>query len=289
MTIARDHGFEVRVDELSRSDLYVAEEMFVCGTAAEVSAVNSVDDRAIPCPGPMTQVIAAEYARAVRGQDRQVQGVVRSSYELRTRQRRDRDLRHDAARRVAARGHLAHRRGQAADRGAARLARRPLHRGGLAGREPEGRRAVPARAEGAEARDVDARCVRLDPAGQGQGRQRRHVAPSRRGERGTVCIVGKCVGLPRHRSARHHARRRRGDGRRLGGVPPRQRACDVLFDAEHFFDGYKRNSEFSLRVLEAAVTERCESSRAVRHQRRRAAARGRSRSSPTSCATSAAT
>jgi branched-chain amino acid aminotransferase len=68
MTIARDHGFEVRVDDLSRSDLYVAEEMFVCGTAAEVSAVNSVDDRVIPCPGPMTEVIAAEYAKAVRGE-----------------------------------------------------------------------------------------------------------------------------------------------------------------------------------------------------------------------------
>ncbi len=68
MTIARDHGFEVRVDDLSRSDLYVCEEMFVCGTAAEVSAVNSVDDRSIPCPGPMTQVIASEYAKAVRGQ-----------------------------------------------------------------------------------------------------------------------------------------------------------------------------------------------------------------------------
>ena len=40
----------------------------MCGTAAEVSAVNSVDDRAIPCPGPMTQAIAEEYARAVRGE-----------------------------------------------------------------------------------------------------------------------------------------------------------------------------------------------------------------------------
>ncbi len=68
MTIARDHGFEVRVGQLTRSDLYVAEEMFVCGTAAEVSAVNSVDDRTIPCPGPMTQIIATEYAKAVRGQ-----------------------------------------------------------------------------------------------------------------------------------------------------------------------------------------------------------------------------
>jgi branched-chain amino acid aminotransferase len=68
-TIARDLGFDVRVDNLARSDLYIAEEMFVCGTAAEVSAVNSVDDRAIPCPGPMTKAIAETYGRAVRGQE----------------------------------------------------------------------------------------------------------------------------------------------------------------------------------------------------------------------------
>src|SRR3984893_13343049 len=30
---------------------------------------------------------------------------------------------------------------------------------------------------------------------------------------------------------------------------------NVLFDAEHFFDGYKRNPEFALRVLEAAATK----------------------------------
>ena len=68
MTIARDLGFETRIGLLSRSDLYICEEMFVCGTAAEVSAVNSVDDRQIPCPGPMTKAIAEEYAKAVRGQ-----------------------------------------------------------------------------------------------------------------------------------------------------------------------------------------------------------------------------
>jgi branched-chain amino acid aminotransferase len=68
IAIAKDLGFEVRFDYLTRSDLYVCEEMFVCGTAAEVSAVNSVDDRSIPCPGPMTTAIAAEYAKAVRGQ-----------------------------------------------------------------------------------------------------------------------------------------------------------------------------------------------------------------------------
>jgi branched-chain amino acid aminotransferase len=68
MTIARDLGYDVRIGDLARSDLYIAEEMFVCGTAAEVSAVNSVDDRDIPCPGPVTRAVAETYARAVRGQ-----------------------------------------------------------------------------------------------------------------------------------------------------------------------------------------------------------------------------
>lgn len=66
--IAGDLGIDVRVDMVSRSDLYVCDEMFVCGTAAEVSAVNSVDDRDLPCPGPATTAIAAEYARTVRGE-----------------------------------------------------------------------------------------------------------------------------------------------------------------------------------------------------------------------------
>ena len=66
-TIARDLGYEVVEGELTRSDLYVCDEMFVCGTAAEVSTVNSVDDRPIPCPGPMSQAIADTYADTVRG------------------------------------------------------------------------------------------------------------------------------------------------------------------------------------------------------------------------------
>ena len=69
MTIAGDLGYEARVDNIARSDLYIADEMFVCGTAAEVSSVNSVDDRAIPCPGPMTLAIAETYRRAVRGEE----------------------------------------------------------------------------------------------------------------------------------------------------------------------------------------------------------------------------
>jgi len=68
MAIAEDLGIECAVADLARSDLYLADEMFVCGTAAEVSAVNSVDDRELPCPGPATRAIAAEYAKVVRGQ-----------------------------------------------------------------------------------------------------------------------------------------------------------------------------------------------------------------------------
>jgi branched-chain amino acid aminotransferase len=67
--IAQDLGYEVRVDNIARSDLYIAEEIFACGTAAEVGSVSSVDDRPVPCPGPITRAIASTYAKAVRGQD----------------------------------------------------------------------------------------------------------------------------------------------------------------------------------------------------------------------------
>ena len=67
--ILADLGHDLRVDNIARSDLYTADEIFVCGTAAEVSSVNSVDDRSVPCPGPITKAVADGYAAAVRGQD----------------------------------------------------------------------------------------------------------------------------------------------------------------------------------------------------------------------------
>jgi branched-chain amino acid aminotransferase len=69
MALCADNGFECVVGDIARSDLYIAEEAFVVGTAAEVSAVNSVDDRPIPCPGPMTKAIAEQYAALVRGEN----------------------------------------------------------------------------------------------------------------------------------------------------------------------------------------------------------------------------
>ena len=69
MEIGRDLGIDIRIDNIARSDLYIADEIFVCGTAAEVSAVASVDDRSVPAPGPATTAIGQMYGRVVRGQE----------------------------------------------------------------------------------------------------------------------------------------------------------------------------------------------------------------------------
>ena len=78
---------------------------------------------------------------------------------------------------------------------------------------------------------------------------------------------------------------------RLGRVPARRRACEVLFDAEHFFDGYKRNPEFALRVLEArgaggaSPLVLCDTNGgALPHEVERIVARGRRRTSATTSA-----
>ncbi|MEZ5247596.1 MAG: branched-chain amino acid transaminase [Acidimicrobiales bacterium] len=69
MALADDLDIEIQIGDMARSDLYTADEIFVVGTAAEVSAVNSVDDRSVPCPGPATLAIAAAYADVVRGKN----------------------------------------------------------------------------------------------------------------------------------------------------------------------------------------------------------------------------
>ena len=69
LTIARDNNIEVREASLVRSDLYLADEVFCSGTAAEVVPIASVDDRNVGTgkPGPITQMIQDEYQKAVTG------------------------------------------------------------------------------------------------------------------------------------------------------------------------------------------------------------------------------
>jgi branched-chain amino acid aminotransferase len=69
MTIAADLGIPMFESLLTRADLYLAEEMFCSGTAAEVTPVREIDDRVIGEPGPVTQTIQQKYFEIVKGED----------------------------------------------------------------------------------------------------------------------------------------------------------------------------------------------------------------------------
>lgn len=68
MTIARDLGYEVREQELLRTDLYLADEAFLSGTAAEIVPIREVDDRVIGEPGEMTRKIQETYFAIIHGE-----------------------------------------------------------------------------------------------------------------------------------------------------------------------------------------------------------------------------
>jgi branched-chain amino acid aminotransferase len=69
ITIARDLGYVVTEREMRRTDLYMADEAFLSGTAAEIVPIGSVDDRPVGTgqPGPITREIQETYFAAVRG------------------------------------------------------------------------------------------------------------------------------------------------------------------------------------------------------------------------------
>jgi len=65
--IAEDLGYTVVERDISRSELYVAEEAFLVGTAAELVPVREIDDRDLGEPGEITRVLAAKYEDALHG------------------------------------------------------------------------------------------------------------------------------------------------------------------------------------------------------------------------------
>jgi branched-chain amino acid aminotransferase len=70
MQLARDEmGLDTVVRAIDRSELYVADEIFLCGTGAQISPVTSVDHRSVGTGdvGPVTQRLMALYFDAVRG------------------------------------------------------------------------------------------------------------------------------------------------------------------------------------------------------------------------------
>lgn len=66
--IGRELGYDVEEHSLIRSDLYLADEVFMTGTAAEVTPVRAVDDHEIGV-GPVTLELQKVYLDAVRGRD----------------------------------------------------------------------------------------------------------------------------------------------------------------------------------------------------------------------------
>ena len=68
ITIARDLGYEVREEALLRTDLYLADEAFLTGTAAELVPIREVDDREIGEPGEITRKLQETYFAVIHGE-----------------------------------------------------------------------------------------------------------------------------------------------------------------------------------------------------------------------------
>jgi branched-chain amino acid aminotransferase len=68
--ILEERGYDVREQLFGRDAFYVADEAFMCGTAAEVTPIHSLDRRVVGdgVPGPITREVQETYLAAVRGQ-----------------------------------------------------------------------------------------------------------------------------------------------------------------------------------------------------------------------------
>jgi branched-chain amino acid aminotransferase len=69
MQIARDLGYEVVERDLARAELYMADEVFMTGTAAELCPVREIDDHAVGegVPGPVTVAVQEVFDDALHG------------------------------------------------------------------------------------------------------------------------------------------------------------------------------------------------------------------------------
>jgi branched-chain amino acid aminotransferase len=70
MTLLSDDGFEVVEAQVTRSDLYYADEAFFTGTAAEVTPIREIDDRPVGegRPGPITKRAQEIFMKTVTGE-----------------------------------------------------------------------------------------------------------------------------------------------------------------------------------------------------------------------------
>ncbi len=72
LTIARDREMPVSEERFSRDELYMADEAFLTGTAAEVTPIREVDDRKIGrgCPGQVTRDVQQAFFDVIKGKEK---------------------------------------------------------------------------------------------------------------------------------------------------------------------------------------------------------------------------
>jgi len=67
--LAVDLGMKVETREIDRSELYIADEAFFCGTGVQVAPINAIDGRKVgEVPGPLTAQVSDRFFKMVRGQ-----------------------------------------------------------------------------------------------------------------------------------------------------------------------------------------------------------------------------
>jgi branched-chain amino acid aminotransferase len=69
--LAREQGILVAEERFTRDEMYIAEEVFVTGTAAELTPVREIDNRRIGTgkPGPVTAALQKRFFAIVKGED----------------------------------------------------------------------------------------------------------------------------------------------------------------------------------------------------------------------------
>jgi branched-chain amino acid aminotransferase len=69
MQLAGEMGLPVVERRVDRTELYLADELFLCGTGVQIAPVTSVDGRAVGTGtiGPVTMRLQERYMAAVRG------------------------------------------------------------------------------------------------------------------------------------------------------------------------------------------------------------------------------
>jgi branched-chain amino acid aminotransferase len=85
--LAADLGYEVRAKRITRDDLYIADEAFFTGTAAEVTPIREVDGRQIGAGrrGPITTKIQKAFFDLVNGKNRRYQQWLTPVYDAKAK------------------------------------------------------------------------------------------------------------------------------------------------------------------------------------------------------------